>query len=403
MIEFDNVSKTYGRTGRTRPALSRVTFKVEEGEFALLMGPSGAGKSTLLKLILAMERPDRGKITVAGRNVHRLTKGSIPYLRRNLGAVFQDFKLLMEATPAENVALALQVLGMRPREVTRRAREALDQVGLDPMARKPVRQLSGGEQQRVALARALAGRPAVLLADEPTGNLDPSLTRDILERLDEIRAAGTTILLATHDPIVRDHVGATRLLYLHTGHLIDDAVNQRDAEAPEAPVEAPSSVSLTLVDDPGESTEAEVLASLDGDDVPGADAAAEAASTELEDTSEVAEVAADESTADGDVDALETGEEHSEVTEISGITEIDEIDEVDEVDEVELDIDDELLEADDDADDEFEAMEHDVLGASDADEDEDEEVLEADDEFEVDAELDGSDGVEADDDLEEVA
>lgn len=227
MIEFLEVQKTYGRPGKVAPALDDVSFRVEEGEFALLMGPSGAGKSTLLKLILAMERPDSGEIHVAGRNVHRLTRGSIPFLRRNLGAVFQDFKLLSEATPAENVALALHVLGMGRTETRARVDLALERVGLDPRTKKSVRQLSGGEQQRVALARALAGEPPVLLADEPTGNLDPDLTREILDRLDQIRAQGTTILLATHDPIVRDHVGATRVLYLEKGKLTRDEARGR--------------------------------------------------------------------------------------------------------------------------------------------------------------------------------
>lgn len=225
MIEFQGVTKTYGKAGRDLPALADCSFRIEAGEFALLMGPSGSGKSTLLKLILAMESPDVGEIHVADRNVHRLTRASIPFLRRNLGAVFQDFKLLSEANSAENVGLALHVLGMRRPEVAQRVGVALERVGLDPSCKKPVRQLSGGEQQRVALARALATDPPVLLADEPTGNLDPALTQEILERLDQIRAQGTTILLATHDPIVRDHLGATRTLYLERGRLIHDVVS----------------------------------------------------------------------------------------------------------------------------------------------------------------------------------
>ncbi len=223
-IELHRVSKTYGRIGRQRPALDDVSMCIEQGEFALLMGPSGAGKSTLLELILALEKPDAGSIRVAGRDVHRLTRSSIPDLRRNLGAVFQDFKLLPEATPLENVRLALQVLGLRRRDVVERAAEALARVGLDPRNAKPVRCLSGGEQQRVALARALAGRPPILLADEPTGNLDPALTRDILHALELIRASGTTILLATHDPIVQRHAGASRILYLEAGRLVEDRV-----------------------------------------------------------------------------------------------------------------------------------------------------------------------------------
>jgi cell division transport system ATP-binding protein len=225
IIELSRVTKTYGRA--SRPALADVSLRINRGEFALLMGPSGAGKSSLLKLILAMEQPERGTIRVAGRDVHRLTRGSIPYLRRNLGAVFQDFKLLPEATPLENVRLTLQVLGLRRRDVVSRAHEALLRVGLDPGCRNPVRCMSGGEQQRVALARALAGRPPILLADEPTGNLDPALTRDILRQLELIRAAGTTILLATHDPLVYRHAAASRVLHLENGRLIEDRVLDR--------------------------------------------------------------------------------------------------------------------------------------------------------------------------------
>lgn len=221
-IELSRVSKTYGRPGRQRPALAEVSLRIDRGEFALLVGPSGAGKSTLLKLILAMEQPERGTIRVAGRDVHRLTRASIPYLRRNLGAVFQDFKLLPEATALDNVRLALQVLGLRRRACVQRAREALARVGLDPDIATPVRCLSGGEQQRVALARALAGRPPILLADEPTGNLDPALTRDILRQLELVRAAGTTILLATHDPVVYRHAAASRVLHLELGRLLED-------------------------------------------------------------------------------------------------------------------------------------------------------------------------------------
>jgi cell division transport system ATP-binding protein len=223
MIEFCEVTKTYGKPGKERPAVQELSFYVQAGDFALLMGPSGAGKSTILKLILAMERPDTGSISVAGRDVHRLTRGSIPYLRRNLGVVFQDFKLLQEASPIENVSLALQILGIGRAETRRRAAQALERVNLDPDTRKPVRQMSGGEQQRVALARALAGNPPILLADEPTGNLDPALTRDVLDALDQIRREGTTILMATHDPLVRDHVGASRLVYIEDGRLLRNA------------------------------------------------------------------------------------------------------------------------------------------------------------------------------------
>ncbi len=253
IIEFSGVTKTYGRASRAVPALCEIDFSIEAGEFVLLMGPSGAGKSTLLKLILAMERPDRGRILVAGRDVHRLTRASIPFLRRNLGAVFQDFKLLQEATPIENVSLALQVLGDSRREVLTRAAEALETVGLDPACRNPVCCLSGGEQQRVALARALAGRPSILLADEPTGNLDPALTIDILDQLEAVRKGGTTVLLATHDPVVRSHARASRLIYLEGGRLqenrelADDGSSEERAGASTRVAPSAASPSLEVV------------------------------------------------------------------------------------------------------------------------------------------------------------
>ncbi len=220
IIEFEQVTKTYGRPGKVAPALADVSFAVDEGDLGLVVGPSGAGKSTLLKLVLAMERPDTGTIRVAGRDISRLRKGSIPYLRRNVGAIFQDFKLLPQASARENVELALQALGL-PRTVVReRATWALRRVDVDPAARKSVCRLSGGEQQRVAIARALAGEPPILLADEPTGNLDPALTVEILHLLAEIRGRGTTVLLATHDPVVMARCAATCTLTLDGGRLV---------------------------------------------------------------------------------------------------------------------------------------------------------------------------------------
>lgn len=220
IIELTDVTMTYGRGRKRHAALDRVSVSVEDGAFAVLMGPSGAGKSTLLKLLMAMERPDDGTIRVAGRDIQRLSKGSIPYLRRNVGAVFQDFKLLPDASPMENVALALHVLGLPRREVRERAARALRQVELEPDTHRPARCLSGGEQQRVAIARAVAADPPILLADEPTGNLDPRLTREILDLLAGVRDRGTTVVLATHDPLVLDHQALTQQIHLDHGRLI---------------------------------------------------------------------------------------------------------------------------------------------------------------------------------------
>ncbi len=223
ILELCGVTMSYGSGRARKAALADVSLRIAEGAFALLQGPSGAGKSTLLKLILAMERPEHGTIRVADRDIARLRKSSIPYLRRNVGAVFQDFKLLSDATPRENVALALQVLGLPRAHVDARARKALADVELDPDTRRPVRCLSGGEQQRVAIARALAGEPAILLADEPTGNLDPRLTREILELLGSVCQRGTTVLLATHDPLVHEHAAASHVLALTDGRLVADS------------------------------------------------------------------------------------------------------------------------------------------------------------------------------------
>ncbi len=223
ILEFSGVTMSYGTGARGRTAALRdVSFVTSEGAFVVLTGPSGAGKSTLLKLVLASARPDAGTIRVADRDIHRLRKSSIPYLRRNVGAVFQDFKLLPDATALENVALALQVLGLRPAEVDARARKALRDVELDPATKRSSRCLSGGEQQRVAIARALAGDPAILLADEPTGNLDPRLSREILELLQAVRRRGMTVVIATHDPLVLDHVEVSQILSLSMGRLVND-------------------------------------------------------------------------------------------------------------------------------------------------------------------------------------
>jgi cell division transport system ATP-binding protein len=198
MIVLDGVTKRYGRHGEVL-ALDDVSLTVAEGAFMLLTGPSGAGKSTLLKLIFAAERPEAGTVMLFGRDVGRLRRSSIPYLRRNVGVVFQDFKLLPERTALENVAMALEIRALPRRVMRERAADTLAAVGLAWKLEAKPRQLSAGEQQRVAIARALVGEPAILLADEPTGNLDPDLTRDLLVLFSDVHRRGTTVLLATHD------------------------------------------------------------------------------------------------------------------------------------------------------------------------------------------------------------
>jgi len=196
VIQLFHVKKVYPGDP---PVLDDITLRVQKGEFIWLTGPSGAGKSTLLRLLFCAERPTSGRILIGGKNLGRLSRSGVPFLRRNLGIVFQDFKLLDNRTVLENVGYALEVLGASDAEIRERARKRLEQVGLTHKAGSLPRRLSGGEQQRVAIARALVNEPTILLADEPTGNLDPSLTDSILQLLFDANARGTTVVVATHD------------------------------------------------------------------------------------------------------------------------------------------------------------------------------------------------------------
>ena len=200
-------------------ALEDINVRVGKGEFVFLTGPSGAGKSTFLKLIYAAEMPTRGQALVAGRNIENLSKSSIPYLRRNIGVIFQDFKLLPTRTIFDNVAITLEVLGLDRKKLQARVMRMLGQVGMQNRIYAYPRELSGGEQQRVAIARALVGEPTVLLADEPTGNLDQGMTDEILELLREFNLRGTTVVVATHDPALLGRFNA-RVLRLDRGRLV---------------------------------------------------------------------------------------------------------------------------------------------------------------------------------------
>jgi cell division transport system ATP-binding protein len=216
MIQMLHVFKSFAANA---PALEDITFQVDAGEFAVLTGPSGAGKTTLLRLLYAAERPDRGNIIVNRRNVTRLARRRIPEFRRSIGIVFQDFKLLPTKTAFENVAFAQRVLAIPDREVRRRVANVLKRVGIAHRKEACPPQLSGGEQQRVALARALVNEPALILADEPTGNLDDLLAQEILGLLYEINADGTTVFIATHDrQLVASAPG--RVLTLDHGRLL---------------------------------------------------------------------------------------------------------------------------------------------------------------------------------------
>ncbi len=219
MIRFTKVSKQYPRGG---PALEDVSFSLRRGEFAFLTGPSGAGKSTILKLIYVAERPTDGEVRVDGRSSVALTRRDIPQLRRRLGVVFQDFRLLDDRTAEQNVAFALEVTGTPESQIGPKVARALTQVGLASKATALPHELSGGEQQRVAIARALVNDPLVLLADEPTGNLDERSTRGIFQLLRDINASGTAVLMATHDlTLVRDT--GFRTLEMNRGRLVFDS------------------------------------------------------------------------------------------------------------------------------------------------------------------------------------
>jgi cell division transport system ATP-binding protein len=197
MILFDTVTKKYPRT--TRPAVDSVSLEVERGEFVFVVGQSGSGKSTLLRLVLREENATSGTVLVAGRELARLPDRKVPQLRREIGTVFQDFRLLPNKTVYQNVAFALQVIGKSRSVVRQTVPETLRTVGLEGKEKRLPHELSGGEQQRVAIARAIVNKPAILLADEPTGNLDPGISLEIVGLLDRINRSGTTIVMATHD------------------------------------------------------------------------------------------------------------------------------------------------------------------------------------------------------------
>ena len=219
MIRFENVTKTYPRSHQ--PALRGVSLEVERGEFVFVVGQSGSGKSTLLRLILREEAATSGSVLVAGRELSSLPNRKVPALRREIGTVFQDFRLLPNKNVFQNVAFALQVLGKSRQTIQAVVPESLEMVGLDGKEKRLPHELSGGEQQRVAIARAFVNRPAILLADEPTGNLDPTTSLDIVRLLDRINRTGTTIVMATHDDEIVDQL-RKRVVELNNGELVRD-------------------------------------------------------------------------------------------------------------------------------------------------------------------------------------
>jgi cell division transport system ATP-binding protein len=205
------------------PALNDVSFEIADGEFVFLVGQSGAGKSTILRLLIREETAQSGTVLIDDINIGKLPEREVPKLRRNIGMVFQDFRLLPEKTISENVAFALQVLNKSPDEIKQTVPAVLDLVGLLDKANRKPEQLSGGEQQRVAIARALVNRPAILMADEPSGNLDPDTTVEIMRLLDQINKAGTTVIMATHDAGIVDQM-RKRVIEITNGSIVRDQV-----------------------------------------------------------------------------------------------------------------------------------------------------------------------------------
>lgn len=217
MLEIRNVTKTYGKI----KALDNLSFQIQKGEFASLVGPSGAGKSTLIRLLICEEKPTEGKIFVAGRDITTLKPKDMPYYRRKIGVIFQDYKLLEQKTVYENISYALEVCEVDQKIIRERVPKILDLVGLSDRLKNYPNELSGGEKQRVAIARALVHSPKILIADEPTGNLDPTNTWDIIEILNRVNNSGTMVLLATHNKEVVDKI-KRRVVVIKKGHIIDD-------------------------------------------------------------------------------------------------------------------------------------------------------------------------------------
>ena len=221
MIEFTDVTKSY--TVGTH-ALRGVSMQIEDGEFAFLVGPSGSGKSTIIKLITGELKPSSGTVHVNGYSLERIRKREVPFLRRTVGVVFQDFRLIENRTVYDNVAFAMRVIGAREREIRERVPYVLELVGLETKSRRHPNELSGGEQQRLAIARALVNNPSTIIADEPTGNLDPARSWEIMSLLQEINNLGTTILVVTHEKDLVEQFGK-RVIVLNEGLIVSDGMD----------------------------------------------------------------------------------------------------------------------------------------------------------------------------------
>ena len=232
MIEFRNVSKVYNNG---TDALHNINLKVEKGEFVFIVGSSGAGKSTFLKLITCEERPNEGQVLIDGQDISHIRKGKIPYVRRKMGLVFQDFRLIDHMTVYDNVAFAMRVVGASPKAIKKRVPYILGLVGLQHKAKHYPTEMSGGERQRVGLARALVNNPSMIIADEPTGNIDPALSYEIVDLLSAINERGTTVLMVTHEHSLVKHFHK-RIIQIHSGEIVADtaAISKEQQAAAQA-------------------------------------------------------------------------------------------------------------------------------------------------------------------------
>ena len=232
MIEFRNVSKVYNNGTE---ALHNINLKVEKGEFVFIVGSSGAGKSTFLKLITCEERPNEGQVLIDGQDISHIRKGKIPYVRRKMGLVFQDFRLIDHMTVYDNVAFAMRVVGASPKDIKKRVPYILGLVGLQHKAKHYPTEMSGGERQRVGLARALVNNPSMIIADEPTGNIDPALSYEIVDLLSAINERGTTVLMVTHEHSLVKHFHK-RIIQIHSGEIVADtaAISKEQQAAAQA-------------------------------------------------------------------------------------------------------------------------------------------------------------------------
>lgn len=232
MIEFRNVSKVYNNGTE---ALHNINLKVEKGEFVFIVGSSGAGKSTFLKLITCEERPNEGQVLIDGQDISHIRKGKIPYVRRKMGLVFQDFRLIDHMTVYDNVAFAMRVVGASPKSIKKRVPYILGLVGLQHKAKHYPTEMSGGERQRVGLARALVNNPSMIIADEPTGNIDPALSYEIVDLLSAINERGTTVLMVTHEHSLVKHFHK-RIIQIHSGEIVADtaAISKEQQAAAQA-------------------------------------------------------------------------------------------------------------------------------------------------------------------------